>query len=57
MEVLWALCERAECAAECLHRAPVMEKLLAPVAALLGGQQVRASVTCGELNMPLLHQI
>uniref|UniRef100_A0A8C6UUP5 Protein broad-minded n=1 Tax=Neogobius melanostomus TaxID=47308 RepID=A0A8C6UUP5_9GOBI len=31
MEVLWVLCERTECAADCLCQSPVMETLLAPV--------------------------
>uniref|UniRef100_A0AAQ5YRS7 Protein broad-minded n=1 Tax=Amphiprion ocellaris TaxID=80972 RepID=A0AAQ5YRS7_AMPOC len=31
MEVLWMLCERTECAAECLYQTPVIEMLLAPV--------------------------
>ncbi|KAI3364478.1 hypothetical protein L3Q82_011270 [Scortum barcoo] len=39
MEVLWMLCERTECAAECLYQTPVIETLLAPVIALLSGQQ------------------
>ncbi|KAM9354123.1 protein broad-minded [Pholidichthys leucotaenia] len=39
MEVLWVLCERTECAAECLYQTPVIETLLAPVIALLSGQQ------------------
>uniref|UniRef100_A0A8D0CYK9 Protein broad-minded n=1 Tax=Sander lucioperca TaxID=283035 RepID=A0A8D0CYK9_SANLU len=33
-EVLWMLCERTECAAECLYQTPVIETLLAPVIAL-----------------------
>lgn len=40
MEVLWMLCERPECAAECLYQTPVLEKLLAPVIAQLNRQQV-----------------
>lgn len=40
MEVLWMLCERTECAAECLYQTPVIDTLLAPVIALLNGQQV-----------------
>ncbi|XP_075893672.1 protein broad-minded isoform X1 [Nelusetta ayraudi] len=51
MEVLWALCESAECAAECLHQAPVMEKLLAPVAALLGGQQAHLKSPAATLTL------
>ncbi len=34
------LCEGTECAAECLNQSPVIETLLAPVIALLNGQQV-----------------
>ncbi|XP_058470167.1 protein broad-minded [Solea solea] len=41
MEVLWALCERTECAAECLYQPAVIETLLTPVIALLNGQQVQ----------------
>ena len=43
MEVLWMLCERTESAAECLHQTDVIETLLAPVIALLNGQQVKRS--------------
>ncbi|XP_078798719.1 protein broad-minded isoform X3 [Oryzias latipes] len=39
LELLWMLCEQPDCAAECLHQTAVMEKLLAPVVALLSGQQ------------------
>lgn len=46
MEVLWTLCERTECAAECLYTAPVIETLLGPVTALLSGQQVKLSFMC-----------
>uniref|UniRef100_A0A671V5W7 Protein broad-minded n=1 Tax=Sparus aurata TaxID=8175 RepID=A0A671V5W7_SPAAU len=45
MEVLWKLCERTECAAECLHQTPVIETLLAPVIALLTEQQVTSTLT------------
>ncbi len=45
MEVLWMLCERTECAAECLYQTPVIETLLAPVIALLNGQQVKHTHT------------
>ncbi|KAM4632881.1 protein broad-minded [Polymixia lowei] len=41
MEVLWMLCERTDCAAECLCQTPVVETLLAPVIALLNGQQAK----------------
>lgn len=40
MEVLWMMCERKECAEECLYQTPVMEVLLAPVAARLSSPQV-----------------
>ncbi|XP_023203531.1 protein broad-minded isoform X2 [Xiphophorus maculatus] len=39
MEVLWMLCERTECAADCLHQTAVIETLLTPVVALLNAQQ------------------
>ncbi|XP_053736225.1 protein broad-minded isoform X2 [Synchiropus splendidus] len=41
MEVLGTLCERSQCAAECLHQSAVMETLLAPLIALLSGQQAK----------------
>ncbi|KAJ0026787.1 hypothetical protein NQD34_017787 [Periophthalmus magnuspinnatus] len=41
MEVLWMLCERTECAADCLHMSPVIETLLAPVLALLSGHKTK----------------
>ncbi|XP_040925357.1 protein broad-minded isoform X2 [Betta splendens] len=41
MEVLWMLCERTDCAAECLYQPPVIETLLAPLLALLNGHQVK----------------
>ncbi|XP_071403331.1 protein broad-minded, partial [Centroberyx affinis] len=41
MEVLWTLCERTESAAECLYQTPVIETLVAPVIALLNGQQAK----------------
>lgn len=40
MEVLWMVCERKECAQECLYQTPVIEVLLAPVAAQLSRPQV-----------------
>lgn len=40
MEVLWMVCERKECAEECLYQTPVIEVLLAPVAAQLSRPQV-----------------
>ncbi|CAG12960.1 unnamed protein product [Tetraodon nigroviridis] len=45
MEVLWMVCERKECAEECLYQTPVIEVLLAPVAAQLSRPQ-------GTLNPP-----
>ncbi|XP_056283570.1 protein broad-minded isoform X2 [Pseudoliparis swirei] len=51
MEVLWMLCERTECAAECLYQAPVIETLLAPVIALLNGQQVRLKSPAAALTL------
>uniref|UniRef100_A0A3Q2DIE3 Protein broad-minded n=1 Tax=Cyprinodon variegatus TaxID=28743 RepID=A0A3Q2DIE3_CYPVA len=45
MEVLWMLCERTECAADCLYQTPVIETLLAPVVALLTEQRVCVSHT------------
>lgn len=45
MEVLWMLCERTECSAVCLYQTPVIETLLAPVVALLSGQQVNNTQT------------
>lgn len=39
------LCERTECATECLYQTPVIETLLAPVLALLNGQQVKHTLT------------
>ncbi|XP_041660694.1 protein broad-minded [Cheilinus undulatus] len=41
MDVLWMLCERTECAAECLYQSPVIETLLSPVIALLSGQEAK----------------
>ncbi|KAM3602933.1 uncharacterized protein V6R79_013540 [Siganus canaliculatus] len=41
MEVLWTLCERTECAAQCLYQTPVLETLLAPVIALINGRQTK----------------
>lgn len=41
-EVLWMMCERKECAEECLYQAAVMEALLAPVSAQLSRPQVTA---------------
>ncbi|KAL2081912.1 hypothetical protein ACEWY4_021730 [Coilia grayii] len=41
MEVLRVLCERVECAVDCLYQPPVLQLLLAPVTALLRGKQPR----------------
>ncbi|XP_070782053.1 protein broad-minded [Enoplosus armatus] len=51
MEVLWMLCERTECAAECLHQSPVIETLLAPVIALLNGQQANLKSPAATLTL------
>ncbi|XP_069580309.1 protein broad-minded [Brachyistius frenatus] len=51
MEVIWMLCERTECAAECLHQTPVIETLLAPVIALLNGQQVTLKSPAATLTL------
>uniref|UniRef100_A0A8C1M4D4 Protein broad-minded n=1 Tax=Cyprinus carpio TaxID=7962 RepID=A0A8C1M4D4_CYPCA len=40
MEVLRTLCDRTECAVECLYQIPVIETLLAPVITLLKGKLV-----------------
>ncbi|XP_030628390.1 protein broad-minded [Chanos chanos] len=41
MEVLRTLCERTECAVECLYQTPVIETLLAPVIRLLRGKPAK----------------
>ncbi|XP_029318719.1 LOW QUALITY PROTEIN: protein broad-minded [Cottoperca gobio] len=51
MEVMWMLCERSDCAAECLHQTPVIETLLAPVIALLNGQQVKLKSPAATLTL------
>nr|XP_020471046.1 protein broad-minded isoform X2 [Monopterus albus] len=51
MEVVWMLCERTECAAECLYQTPVIETLLAPVIALLNGQQVKLKCAAATLSL------
>ncbi|XP_068433515.1 protein broad-minded isoform X2 [Clinocottus analis] len=51
MEVLWMLCERTECAAECLYQTPVIETLLAPVIALLDGQQAKLKSPAAALTL------
>ncbi|XP_051511088.1 protein broad-minded isoform X2 [Myxocyprinus asiaticus] len=38
MEVLRTLCDRTECAVECLYQIPVIETLLAPIITLLKGK-------------------
>lgn len=62
MEVLWMLCERTECAADCLHQTAVIETLLTPVVALLNAQQVRLQHTlthtlCADRNHKLGAQV
>ncbi|KAM8725656.1 protein broad-minded isoform 4-T4 [Acanthopagrus schlegelii] len=51
MEVLWKLCERTECAAECLYQTPVIETLLAPVIALLTEQQAKLKSPAATLTL------
>uniref|UniRef100_UPI0037E99F39 protein broad-minded n=1 Tax=Semicossyphus pulcher TaxID=241346 RepID=UPI0037E99F39 len=51
MEVLWMLCERTECAAECLYQTSVIETLLAPVIALLNGQQAKLKSPAATLTL------
>lgn len=41
MEVLRTLCERTECAVECMYQIPVVETLLVPILALLKGKQAK----------------
>ncbi|KAJ8270728.1 hypothetical protein GJAV_G00118580 [Gymnothorax javanicus] len=41
MELLRTLCDRTECAVECLHQTPVIETLLSPIFALLRGKQAK----------------
>ncbi|KAM7396009.1 hypothetical protein PAMA_007339 [Pampus argenteus] len=55
MEVLWMLCERTECAAECLHHTAVIETLLAPVIALLHGQQTK--LKCPAVTLTLIADV
>ncbi|KAM9840199.1 protein broad-minded [Aulostomus maculatus] len=55
MEVLCVLCERTECAEECLHRTPVIETLLAPVVALLLGHQ--AKLKSPAVTLPLIADV
>lgn len=52
MEVLRTLCERTECAVECIYQIPVVETLLVPILALLKGKQVSKKET---LLMVLSH--
>uniref|UniRef100_A0AAR2JZZ3 Protein broad-minded n=1 Tax=Pygocentrus nattereri TaxID=42514 RepID=A0AAR2JZZ3_PYGNA len=40
-EVLKTLCERTECAVECIYQTPVIETLLAPIFALLKGKPAK----------------
>ncbi|CAN9507510.1 unnamed protein product [Ophioblennius macclurei] len=51
MELLWMLCERDECAAECLHQDIVMETLLEPLMGLLQGQQIRLNSPAATLTL------
>ncbi|XP_076021448.1 protein broad-minded [Genypterus blacodes] len=51
MEVLWTLCERTECAADCLYQTAVIETLLAPVVALLNGQQAKLKSPAATLTL------
>ncbi|GLD49786.1 protein broad-minded-like protein [Lates japonicus] len=51
MEVLWMLCERTECAAECLYQTAVIETLLAPVIALLNGQKAKLKSPAATLTL------
>ncbi|XP_062858509.1 protein broad-minded isoform X2 [Trichomycterus rosablanca] len=41
MEILRSLCERSECAVECIYQTPVIQTLLAPVLALLKGKPTK----------------
>ncbi|XP_068609884.1 protein broad-minded [Brachionichthys hirsutus] len=51
MEVLWALCDRTECASDCLYQTPVIQTLLAPVVALLSGQQAKLKSPAATLTL------
>ncbi|XP_068198056.1 protein broad-minded isoform X2 [Antennarius striatus] len=51
MEVLWMLCERTECAADCLYQTPVIQTLLAPVVTLLNGQQEKFKSPAATLTL------
>ncbi|KAM8832406.1 protein broad-minded isoform 2-T2 [Spinachia spinachia] len=51
MEVLWMICERTECAADCLYPTPVIETLLSPVIALLNGQQTKFKFPAATLTL------
>ncbi|XP_054617419.1 protein broad-minded [Dunckerocampus dactyliophorus] len=55
MSTLWMICERTECADECLHQTAVIETLLAPVIALLGGNQAR--LKSPESTLPLIADV
>ncbi|KAK7940122.1 hypothetical protein WMY93_003448 [Mugilogobius chulae] len=55
MEVLWMLCERTECAADCLHQTPVIETLLAPVLALLSGHKTK--LKCPPVTLTLVADV
>ncbi|KAM9703168.1 protein broad-minded [Menidia menidia] len=51
MEVLCTLCDWDQCAAECLHQASVVEALLAPITAMLSGQQVKLKSPVSTLTL------
>uniref|UniRef100_A0A671QM44 Protein broad-minded n=1 Tax=Sinocyclocheilus anshuiensis TaxID=1608454 RepID=A0A671QM44_9TELE len=50
MEVLRTLCDRTECAVECLYQIPVIETLLAPVITLLKGKLPKLNSLEGALT-------
>ncbi|TSP57610.1 Protein broad-minded [Bagarius yarrelli] len=41
MEVLRTLCDRTDCAVECIYQIPIVETLLVPILALLKGKQAK----------------
>ncbi|XP_029113476.1 protein broad-minded isoform X2 [Scleropages formosus] len=51
MEDLRTLCDRTECAVQCLYQSPVIEALLAPIIALLRGEQAKVNT----LETTLVH--
>ncbi|XP_029705480.1 protein broad-minded-like isoform X2 [Takifugu rubripes] len=50
-EVLWMMCERKECAEECLYQTAVMEVLLAPVTAQLSRPQAAVKSSAASLTL------